>query len=768
MNRVGTTGSDTFVGSAVSDQIDGLAGIDTVDYTNALGGIHATVNGSVYKTTAGKNVSGIPIVADIASTDTLTNVENVYGSNFNDNLIGDAGNNTFRTGGGSDTVNGGTGNDVVDYSNAVGGINVTMSAGVHTVQEYAAGASLYNGIGGATLLSTDTLTNVEKVIGSRFDDRLSGDSGNNVLDGGSGNDVLTGGAGADDLNGGSGFDTANYDTSVSGVTINRVTGVNTGDALGDKFSYIERFVLTNSADNFTGDSTSETVEGGGGNDVLNGGAGADVLIGGAGADQLIGGLGLDTASYSTASAGVTINRATGVNAGDALGDTFSSIENFELSRFGDTFVGNAENETINGGAGDDNIDGGDGNDVLIGGAGADDLVGGLGVDTVMFSGTAQGVTINLTTGVHTGEAAGDTYTGIERFVLTVRDDNFTGAAGVDTVEGGGGNDTLNGAAGNDVLSGSLGDDYLIGGSGDDQLSGGSGNDRFSGGAGVDVLDGGSGDDTLIGGDDGDVLNGGVGIDTASYATAASGITFNRATATYTGDAAGDTFNSIEKYLLTGFADTFTGNADNEIVDGGAGDDTIVGGAGNDVLRGGAGNDSINAGTGDDIIVADNEDTIANILGGSGTDTLRFDGTGQANFVLTNTNGIERVELGVGGGVVDARAVTTGLVLVGSTGGDLLIGGSANDLIMGGAGTNSMKGNGGADTFVLATNAVGNTINDFTVGTDKIDLRAFATNFASLQSANVTGDGVLGINGKTVAVLTGVDVATLSASDFIFA
>jgi hypothetical protein len=33
---------------------------------------------------------------------------------------------------------------------------------------------------------------------------------------------------------------------------------------------------------------------------------------------------------------------------------------------------------------------------------------------------------------------------------------------------------------------------------------------------------------------------------------------------------------------------------------------------------------------------------------------------------------------------------------------------------------------------------------------------------------VGSDGVIGIGGKTVAVLTGVNVSTLDASDFIFA
>jgi Ca2+-binding RTX toxin-like protein len=61
----------------------------------------------------------------------------------------------------------------------------------------------------------DTLSGIEGLLGSRYNDilignnaanRLSGGAGNDYLNGGTGNDVLTGGAGRDVLIGGAGID----------------------------------------------------------------------------------------------------------------------------------------------------------------------------------------------------------------------------------------------------------------------------------------------------------------------------------------------------------------------------------------------------------------------------------------------------------------------------------------------------------------------------------------------------------------------------------
>jgi Ca2+-binding RTX toxin-like protein len=73
---------------------------------------------------------------------------------------------------------------------------------------------------------------------------------------------------------------------------------------------------------------------------VTGNDGNDVLEGGAGNDTLNGGNGLDTASYTSATAAVTVNLAT-TTAQNTVGagtDTLVSIENVKGSAFNDTLT----------------------------------------------------------------------------------------------------------------------------------------------------------------------------------------------------------------------------------------------------------------------------------------------------------------------------------------------------------------------------------------------------------------------------------------------
>jgi glucose/arabinose dehydrogenase len=140
------------------------------------------------------------------------------------------------------------------------------------------------------------------------------------------------------------------------------------------------------ADTLFGGAGADRLDGGTGPDILNGNDGADILIGGAGKDQLSGGTGGDAADYSSSPAGVNVNLTlSSQSGGDALGDTFNSIEDVFGSAFADSLTGSASGNRLMGQGGNDVLNGGAGNDKLTGGSGADTLIGGADADIFVFN-----------------------------------------------------------------------------------------------------------------------------------------------------------------------------------------------------------------------------------------------------------------------------------------------------------------------------------------------------------------------------------------------
>jgi Ca2+-binding RTX toxin-like protein len=133
------------------------------------------------------------------------------------------------------------------------------------------------------------------------------------------------------------------------------------------------------------------------------------------------------------------------------------------SELADDIFGGNGNDTLYGQRGNDRLYGGNDNDTLIGGQGADLLDGGAGSDTVSYWTSSEAVTIDLAHGTgFNGDAAGDTYVGIENAIGSNFADSITGSAG---------NNTLNGGGGDDQILGGIGQDRIIGGVGDDRLTG---------------------------------------------------------------------------------------------------------------------------------------------------------------------------------------------------------------------------------------------------------------------------------------------------------
>ncbi|MGL4961798.1 MAG: calcium-binding protein [Inquilinus sp.] len=297
-------------------------------------------------------------------------------------------------------------------------------------------------------------------------------------------------------------------------------------------------------------------------------AGNDLLVGSQGGDRAYGGIG-DDALYGSGGD----DRLVGDAGRDAISGG-SGADSIDGGADNDSVWGGDDDDAIYGGTSDDILRGEDGNDILEGAAGADTLTGGVGIDTAGYAGSSTGVIVNLATGRgYSGDAMGDTLSGLEQVLGSEHADQLAGDVGDNVLWGRGGDDALSGAEGADTLKGGAGADALYGGAGSDQLYGEDGNDLLYGGPGADRFDGGA------------------GIDTASYERAAAGVTVElRVVPHNTGEAAGDVLTSVEQIIGSNFADRITGDSSKNTLWGGAGNDVLQGGMSADVLRGGSGAD----------------------------------------------------------------------------------------------------------------------------------------------------------------------------------
>src|SRR5262249_35475328 len=125
-NVRGGRGNDTIAGDANANVLTGGAGADTID------GRAGTDTASYFYSTAGVNVSlvaGATNTGGDAQGDVLTNIEWLEGSNYNDTLTGNAGDNWLFGAGGADTLDGGAGIDGASYFYSPGAVNVSLVAG---------------------------------------------------------------------------------------------------------------------------------------------------------------------------------------------------------------------------------------------------------------------------------------------------------------------------------------------------------------------------------------------------------------------------------------------------------------------------------------------------------------------------------------------------------------------------------------------------------------------------------------------------------------
>ena len=147
----------------------------------------------------------------------------LFGTFRSETMIGLAGDDLFFGSAGADIINGLADWDTVDYSGSPFAINANIGTGVAS-GGYAQG---------------DMLFSIERVVGSSFDDVitgtlgadilfggagadiLNGDDGDDKIFGGNGNDMITGGRNFNLIDGGLGFDTASYALHSSSAQITR-------------------------------------------------------------------------------------------------------------------------------------------------------------------------------------------------------------------------------------------------------------------------------------------------------------------------------------------------------------------------------------------------------------------------------------------------------------------------------------------------------------------------------------------------------------------
>ncbi len=425
INLTGNSAENTLTGNSAANTLDGSSGADIliggdgndIYLVDNAGDVVTETNTSLTQIdevrssvtwTLGSNLENLTLTGTGVIHGTGNALANTLTGNSNNNTLdGGAGDNTLDGGAGTDVLIGGTGNDtyIVDLykTNATtptlelqDTITEVAAAGTDTLKLRLANNQ---GLTAQTFALTGNLANLENLDASLTSTNLinlTGNSADNTLTGNSAANTLNGGIGNDTLIGGEGTDTASYAGATAGVTVSLAIVIqqNTVGAGMDTLITIENLTGSSFNDNLTGNDAANTINGGAGNDVINGGKGHDTLDGGAGNDSLIGGDGTDTASYVSATAGVTVSLAK-ITQQDTVGagiDTLTAIASLTGSGFNDTLSGDSKfntldggagNDTLDGGAGIDNLFGGDGNDTLFGGAGNDTLDGGSGSDTLL-------------------------------------------------------------------------------------------------------------------------------------------------------------------------------------------------------------------------------------------------------------------------------------------------------------------------------------------------------------------------------------------------
>ncbi|MDP3078720.1 VCBS domain-containing protein [Bradyrhizobium sp.] len=623
-SATGFTGSSGLPGVPVGfNSFEGMAGDDIVTGNVNVQGqaltriSYASASAAVTVDMATGTATGNASVG----TDHFTNVSTVIGSRFGDALRGsdneDGSFEQFDGRGGNDTIDGRGGYDFAAYNNdpaTRSGITVNLAAG---------------SVVGDASIGSDILYSVEGVRGTHFADTynavgFNGASTNagslgffNSFDGQDGNDSITG----------NGNTRIQYSQSTAAVFVDLANTAAGGTGLArdraDALNLTNLDLASVGIDVIYGGVNA--VMGSMFGDTLLGSANNEQFMGLAGDDFINGRGGFDIAQYNNmthTTGGISVDFTLGTVTGDASTgtDTLRGIEGVQGTNFADSFDATGFGNSDHLDAALFNV-GNNGTYNQFEGLAGNDTITGNGNTRVIYFNAEAAVTVDIADGTADGDASvgHDVFSGVNGvggsdFADILRGSNNAQGT-IEQFDARGGDDTIDGRGGFDQAI------Y----SNDPNVTTGITVDMFAG-----TVDGDAsvGHDTLVFiesvigtrfGDIYDALNfvgfnefqglggddqiTGNGTTQLGYYNATSGVTVDMKLGTADGDASvgHDIFDGVNQVRGSSFGDNFTGDDDNNILDGLGGNDRLDGSGGDDDLYGGAGADTFVYTTGIDTV-----------------------------------------------------------------------------------------------------------------------------------------------------------------------
>jgi trimeric autotransporter adhesin len=663
-------GNDNVRGDYGFDILNGGDGFDRADYRNSEFGVivNLALQAALEDGTGEGEWEG--------TADVFTSIEDVRGSQNNDSITGDDGENFLYALDGDDTLTGAGGYD--RFFLGGGGIDTlrfnAFGEGPDVIDDWDVSEDQLAFASSLDVGKNGILDDLQAAVIS-VTEEIDGDGNNNVV--------------------------VKFNTG-SSLTFFRLGDEGTFNSIDDLVADTSQFITFDDK-TVVGGGGAESPSGGDADDLLRGFGGNDTLNGGKGNDILDGGLGNDVYEFNVGD-GQDILATNSYNTGDViklLGSGFYDI-NFEWDNH-HLYIAQAINDDYN-----------------------FDDTGVLKLSN-FFRGTGS-ITVQIDTPGFNSDYGTDA--NLSTFTFQRGLIGINNATTAEVIIGTEGNDKINGNGGfYDTIFGDEGNDTITGGeSGFDFLRGGDGNDVVNG----------LGDDDFLRGDAGvDTLNGGAGNDLADYRRANVGVLVNLAAGLAAEDGHGstDTLISIESVRGSDFDDVITGSAAANRLRGQDGNDALTGAGGNDELVGGDGADTFQFnlfGEGNDVIEDWNgsEDKLAfaaildkgaaGILDDLQAAISKVEDQGNGNdVVVTFTNGTLTFQ-GAGTGAIDSiddlvndpntqiiafadktlTGLTTSDKLTGGDGHDVLSGLAGNDTLTGGKGNDILNGGLGNDTYIF--------------------------------------------------------------------